>query len=158
MAPFEDLPTLISLIDVDAVCINQNDDEEMGNQVQIIDRIYKEADRVVVWLGVGTDGSDRAIDAIARCYDFEHCRTWAKGTATTNEQVLQFIDSLFPVRNDLSARITEVVSLAERKYWSRVWIVQEFHLAQDATIYCGQKSITLKILTKFCAILDRLSV
>lgn len=143
---------------IDALCINQNDDEEMERQVQIIDRIYQEAERVVVWLGVETDGSNRAMDTIARFYDFEHYRTWAKGTATTNEQVLQFIDSLFPFRNDLSARITEVVSLAERKYWSRVWIEQEFHLAQDATIYCGQKSITLKILTKFCAILDGLGV
>ena len=88
----------------------------------------------MVWLGVGTDGSDRAIDAIARFYDFEHCRTWAKGTATTNEQVLQFIDSLFPVRNGLSAQITDAVPSAERKYWSRAWIVQEFHLARDSKI------------------------
>ena len=141
---------------IDALCINQDDDEEKGRQVQIMDRIYKEAERVVVWLGVGTDGSDRAMDAIARFYDFEHYRTWAKGTATTNEQVLQFIDSLFPVRNDLSARITEVVSLAERKYWSRVWIVQEFHLARDSTIYCGRKSMTLRTLANFCQTLEAL--
>jgi hypothetical protein len=103
------------------------------------------------------DGSNRATDTIAR-FDDEHYRTWAKGTTTTDEQVLQFIDSLFPVRNDLSGRITELVSLAERSYWGRVWIVQEFHLAQDATVYCGRKSITLKILTKFCAMLDALGV
>jgi hypothetical protein len=36
--------------------------------------------------------------------------------------------------------------------------VQEFHLAQDATIYYGRKSITLKILTKFCAMLYGLGV
>jgi hypothetical protein len=142
----------------DALCIDQNDPKEKGRLVQMMGRIYKEAERVVVWLGVGMDGSDRAIDTIARFYDFEHCGTWAKETATTDEQVLQFIDSLFPARNDLSGRITELVSLAERSYWERVWIVQEFHLAQDATVYCGQKSITLKILTKFCAMLDGLGV
>jgi hypothetical protein len=48
------------------------------------------------------------------------------------------------------------VSLAERSYWGRVWIVQEFHLAQDFVIYCGRKSITLEILTRFCTMLDAL--
>jgi hypothetical protein len=139
---------------INALCIDQNDPKEKGRQVQIMDKIYKEAERVVVWLGVGMDGSNRAIDTIARFYDFEYCGTWAKETTTTDKQVLQFIDSLFPARNDLSGRITELVSLAERSYWGRVWIVQEFHLAQDATVYCGQKSIPLKILTKFCAMLD----
>jgi hypothetical protein len=66
------------------------------------------------------DGSDRAIDTIARFYNYEHCRTLAKETATNDEQILQFIDSLFPIRNDLSVRITELVSLAERSYWGRV--------------------------------------
>jgi len=141
---------------IDALCIDQDNPKEKGRQVQMMDRIFKEAKRVVVWLGVGMDGSDRAIDAIARFYDYEHCGTWAKETATTNEQVLQFIDSLFSVRNDLFGRITELVSLAERSYWGRVWIVQEFHLAQDSVIYCGRKSITLEILTKFCAMLDAL--
>ena len=141
---------------IDALCIDQDNPEEKGRQVQMMDRIFKGAKRVVVWLGVEMDGSDRAIDAIARCYNYEHCGTWAKETATTNEQVLQFIDSLFPVRNELSGRITELVSLAERSYWGRVWIVQEFHLAQDSVIYCGRKSITLEILTKFCVILDAL--
>jgi hypothetical protein len=122
----------------------------------MMDRIYKEAERVVVWLGVGMDGSDRAMDAIARFYDFEHCGTWAEETATTNEQFLQFIDNLFPVRNDLSDRITELVSLAERSYWGLVWIVQEFHLAQDSTIYCDRKSITLRTLTNFCQTLEAL--
>jgi hypothetical protein len=138
---------------IDALCLNQDDKKEMGKQVQIMDRIYKEAERVLVWLGMGMDGSDRAIDTIARFRDYEH---WAKDTTTTDKQVLHYIDRLFPDRHDLSGRMTEVFSLAERPYWGRVWIVQEFHLAQDATIYCGQQSITLNILANFCAMINRL--
>lgn len=40
-----------------------------------MDRIFKEVKRVVVWLGVGMDGSDRAIDTITRFYDYKYCRT-----------------------------------------------------------------------------------
>jgi hypothetical protein len=148
--------SIVAPVWIDAICIDQDNPMEKGRQVQMMDRIFKEAERVVVWLGVGMDGSDRAIDTIAKFYNYEHCGTWAKETAANNEQVLQFIDSLFPVRNDLSVRITELVSLAERSYWGRVWIVQEFHLAQDATIYCGRKSIALRALTNFCQTLEAL--
>jgi len=35
---------------VDAVCINQDDVEEMNTQVQMMGEIYRAAERVVVWL------------------------------------------------------------------------------------------------------------
>jgi len=41
---------------IDALCINQDDDEEKGIQVQMMDRIFQEAKRVAVWLGVGGIG------------------------------------------------------------------------------------------------------
>jgi hypothetical protein len=140
---------------IDALCINQDDDEEKGIQVQMMDRIFQEAKRVAVWLGVG-GGRDRAMDAIARFHDFQHPRSWAKETATTNEQVLQFIERLFLGRSDLSVRIMELKSLAERSYWRRVWIMQEYYLAQDSTIYYSQKSIPVEALTIFSLMLQTL--
>lgn len=44
------------MIWIDALCINQDDDEEKGIQVQMMDRIFQEAKRVAVWLGVGGIG------------------------------------------------------------------------------------------------------
>lgn len=37
---------------VDAVCIDQADDEERSEQVQMMSGIYKKASRVLVWLGL----------------------------------------------------------------------------------------------------------
>jgi hypothetical protein len=36
---------------VDAICINQKNPEEQGQQVQLMAKIYSNAHRVIVWLG-----------------------------------------------------------------------------------------------------------
>lgn len=46
---------------VDSTCINQNDDNERSQQVGMMGDIYRRADQVNVWLGLGTEGSDAAI-------------------------------------------------------------------------------------------------
>jgi hypothetical protein len=37
---------------IDAICINQKDSDERGQQVQFMAKIYNQAHRVIVWLGV----------------------------------------------------------------------------------------------------------
>jgi hypothetical protein len=51
---------------IDAICINQKDDEEKGQQVQSMAEIYAKASRVIVWLGDATaeDQGDRALRKI----------------------------------------------------------------------------------------------
>lgn len=49
---------------VDLVCINQEDIEERGHQVQIMAKIYSKAHRVIVWLRETTDNSNRALEEI----------------------------------------------------------------------------------------------
>ncbi|KAI2465775.1 heterokaryon incompatibility protein-domain-containing protein [Annulohypoxylon bovei var. microspora] len=50
---------------VDALCINQQDNEERTQQVRQMDMIYKDAREVLVWLGRGSIKSDRAFSYIA---------------------------------------------------------------------------------------------
>lgn len=38
---------------IDALCINQSDDAEKGQQVQLMGNVYRSAERVVIWLGTG---------------------------------------------------------------------------------------------------------
>jgi hypothetical protein len=52
------------IIWVDAVCINQKDEEEKQYQIPLIAEIYARANSVVVWLGETEDNSDQALEAI----------------------------------------------------------------------------------------------
>lgn len=51
---------------VDAICINQDDKNERGKQVQSMAKIYAKASRVVVWLGEGdgATGFNQALEQI----------------------------------------------------------------------------------------------
>lgn len=65
---------------IDAVCINQADDEERSSQVAIMDRIYYHASHLTVWLGEGPSECEHlAVLAIVEC--FQH----STGTLTPPE-------------------------------------------------------------------------
>ncbi|CAJ2502673.1 Uu.00g100670.m01.CDS01 [Anthostomella pinea] len=47
---------------IDALCINQKNDEEKGPQVAMMGDIYRRAARVIAWLGPAKDDSDHAME------------------------------------------------------------------------------------------------
>jgi hypothetical protein len=49
---------------VDAICIDQANQEEKGHQIQSMAKIYSQANRVTVWLGEAADDSDQALEEI----------------------------------------------------------------------------------------------
>jgi hypothetical protein len=56
---------------VDALCINQDDQEEKEHQIQAMTTIYGKASRVIVWLGEAADDSDKALEDIRIAGDSE---------------------------------------------------------------------------------------
>jgi hypothetical protein len=50
------------IIWIDAICINQADDEEKGWQVRLMGAIYRQASGVLAWFGASADNSDTVID------------------------------------------------------------------------------------------------
>ncbi|KIN07112.1 hypothetical protein OIDMADRAFT_109868, partial [Oidiodendron maius Zn] len=49
---------------IDAICINQDDHKERGYQVLQMGHIYRNAERVVIWLGEGTKETDLIMDSM----------------------------------------------------------------------------------------------
>lgn len=109
---------------VDAMCINQDDTEEKKHQVQMMSQIYRMAARVVVWLGPADKTSNMLLDCVEN-----------KQTITAGD-----VEILF-----------KAVSLFSTRPWfSRVWVVQEFCLAQtEAYIFCGQRMTALSHIDFF---------
>lgn len=54
---------------IDAICINQNDYMEKGWQVQMMDRVYSAASRVIVWLGGEEPDTNLAFGLLQRYHD-----------------------------------------------------------------------------------------
>ncbi|KAF4630895.1 hypothetical protein G7Y89_g7230 [Cudoniella acicularis] len=106
----------------DAVCINQQNTEERNHQVQTMTSIYNKAYKVAVWLGLGADNSNMAMELLIEVMDV----------------ILQplKLQSLIHSRNR-RPHFQALVLLFDREYWNRLWVVQEITNARDITVYCG---------------------
>jgi hypothetical protein len=90
-------------------------------------RIYRQASRVLVWIGEADEFSDFAFDCIndatfrASCGELKT----ASRAATPDE-----------------VKVSAIISknLDRRRYWARAWTLQEFVLAtQDPVMFCGSR-------------------
>lgn len=98
----------------DAICINQDSVAEKNAQVRLMDETYRRAACVSVWLGL-VPGVER----------------WTRNTL---EPIRTFDVDLF----DWADYMPE---LANRPYWSRCWVIQEFLLGGNVEIYCSRNRI-----------------
>jgi len=106
----------------DALAINQQDSDERMQQVSLMTRIYQTAKSVAIWLGPDENESQLAVDFLYRL-------ARRKGSPRDVARLL--------TSPDASPAVSAVVSLFERDYWSRLWVVQEVLLATSITVYCG---------------------
>jgi hypothetical protein len=59
---------------IDAICIDQTNHEEKSNQVRLMGNIYSKASIGYVWMGIGKNNSDRALDFIEHAGFQQHLR------------------------------------------------------------------------------------
>ncbi|KAH6671499.1 heterokaryon incompatibility protein-domain-containing protein [Plectosphaerella plurivora] len=122
---------------VDAVCINQTDNAEKSHQVARMDRIYRLAYRVVVWLGTSGDGSDKAMAALRYLGEqVELSRNSVRARAPgASEPDWYRSEVQLPYTDDVYEAIG---ALFRRSYFERLWILQEILLSSPETVvYCG---------------------
>ncbi|KAK3363992.1 heterokaryon incompatibility protein-domain-containing protein, partial [Lasiosphaeria hispida] len=103
---------------IDAVCINQEDDDEKGLQVQSMAKVYAYANRVIVWLGEAASDSGEAFKALRKAAREQHARHSIE--RPTQQAIL---------------------SLLKRPWFQRIWVVQEVAAARHILIKCGPLEI-----------------
>jgi Heterokaryon incompatibility protein (HET) len=131
----EDEKTLVLWID--AVCINQQDEEEKGAQVQRMGTIYGSAALTLVWLGPADEESDLAIRQMRECVN-----------AYGRDQLFKGVRSKFG--GDLLERVANMgldfatsatKALFQRPWFRRVWVTQEVLLASQVIFVCGESYV-----------------
>lgn len=123
---------------IDAVSINQDDTEERNHQVAQMRHIYANASSVIVWLGEDMGN----IEAAAAFFPT------SEASLTRSIHDLQQSTSLQQWR--------ALIDLLQRSYWRRVWVVQEFVLAQTIDIWCGGLTLNASGFEKLYLVLQDL--
>ncbi|KAF4470435.1 heterokaryon incompatibility het-6 [Fusarium albosuccineum] len=117
----------IRLLWVDALCINQSSIRDRGIQVANMGRIYRECQKVVVYLGPDIT-PDLPPNQYPRRYLLQNIET-AKSSSLRERQL------------DLG----EVLA---RRYFTRIWVTQELVLPRQAVMRIGDVDFTLDLSTR----------
>lgn len=72
------------IIWIDAICINQADDDEKSGQIQLMALIYAVAKEVVIWLGEEADDSNEAFEALRNAALSHSISVGSKGIEDTD--------------------------------------------------------------------------
>ncbi|OCK80879.1 HET-domain-containing protein [Lepidopterella palustris CBS 459.81] len=120
----------------DAICINQDDEEEKRHQVKQMGRVYESAKRVVVYLG---PDADRIAEG---CFDLikDFNRYWGRGLQQYKNPLDIPISTPYPFSVD-SRRWEDIATLSKMPWFDRLWVVQEAGLAKDCVMLWGKAGV-----------------
>ncbi|OAL01734.1 HET-domain-containing protein [Phaeosphaeriaceae sp. SRC1lsM3a] len=144
---FQELTTHINPVRlwVDQICTDQNNEIEKEQQVQLMSRIYEQAQRVIGWLGDHDDDSQLAFDML-----FVVGYVWSVHEAQAKSKWRRAVDGLMKDGHlhkledlcDPSKRTVQAAArLVQRPWFYRLWIVQEVALASTLELRCGNSCI-----------------
>ena len=122
---------------IDALCINQEDVLERNSQVGHMGEIYKGATQVIVWLGKEDEHTKIALTSLGRSkFDVDE---WIKDNSLGLREYLR-----------CSFSDEELHSIhcftGERRWFSRLWIVQETVLARHTSFLCGAHGVQVETI------------
>jgi hypothetical protein len=104
---------------VDAICIDQHNDHERSAQLKIMQRIYRAALQVIIYLGETYCDSNRAITILEE--EVNGHRPLITDTLTAKD-------------------ICTLRDFLARPWFARVWVLQEVAYAWSGVVVCGQRS------------------
>lgn len=147
------------IIWIDAICINQDDDPEKSGQVQLMRQIYTTAREVIIWLGPSTPQTDCMMRGIRQLGD----QLFTIGLSDLTTEQLLDLTNIGDDNSKTSVIMSEVLGLVKqhyeqvqngedpfqwvssdlgkRKWFERVWTIQELSNARIATFRCGNEEV-----------------
>ncbi len=113
---------------VDQICINQANAIEKGAQVVRMGQIFRDAERVVVWLGEEDSNTSKATAFARRTLDIEVFESLLQDPQYHEERLA-------------------ILKLLQRPWFKRRWVIQEVALARDVTVFCGRHIVSWDCLS-----------
>jgi hypothetical protein len=128
---------------VDAISIDQTNPEEKIHQIAQMGAIYRDAIRVLVWLG-----REHASTIISFYATYEYVSRIS--SASILDEIGTLVhdpDSYGPEAYGIDFHFSRMTAFFQQAWFDRVWVVQEFVLARELKIYAGSCSFSYEL---FC--------
>lgn len=124
---------------IDAICINQQDLQERGAQVQLMDSIYRGANYVIVWLGVEDRYTAHALSALSKISDSFSEFVDSKIIPFESKPLIYYETASVP--HITQGEWDGLASFFLRQWFSRIWIIQEVVNCGSVHMYIGEHSV-----------------
>ncbi|KAL9562961.1 hypothetical protein ACKAV7_012912 [Fusarium commune] len=130
---------------IDALCINQADNDEKSKQIMLMHEIYSQAQEVLIYLGRSDPSVQGAIESM-RWLDWKFMRLYVKQfLLSSNVGMASFwVGSwakMKPItREDFSWE--PIINLLGRPWFQRTWVIQEAVIPKHAQVLCGDQTIS----------------
>ncbi|KAI1618436.1 heterokaryon incompatibility protein-domain-containing protein [Exophiala viscosa] len=130
---------------VDAICINQEDEEERSLQVQQMGDIYASASNVLIWIGSDSDG------------EANECLRLIETTSAALANMIEHyeaVEHIPPIEHGSglicfdSDKWDMVRRLMDSEWFTRVWVLQEVGLARSAVLLYGKSRMNWSYLVE----------
>lgn len=151
---------------VDQICINQAKDpdavKERSQQINLIGDIYRNCGRVIAWLDVATRDTEAFFDYFPQLSASPRLQNLSQNYKQFSAVLSAALQSRteFPDDEELQQDVQEIIALARkcwdqfphkgfldvclRRWFRRIWIIQEACLAQKIDFVCGDRSCSVQ--------------
>lgn len=160
------LPSSSRFLWIDQLCIDQENEDEKGPQIQLMGEIYRKAVRVIVWLGEDNihmaytpidvkmfeEGDSELLEGLIRIFKEDSCET-PEHDLRLAEQLVD-VKRTYHVNSIEQRRLAAVLELLNRPWFRRAWVFQEASLARELLIQYGPLEVPLEDLKR---VLDAIS-
>lgn len=140
---------------VDAICIDQQKNEERTHQVRMMKEIYEKAERVVIWLGKELPMDFEAYQMASKIvHEFQQ---WAINRDDVgSDGVLYFSGTDAFERSPHLPALRALQNIFHYPWFHRMWVVQELFVARKSIMWRGTLDLQPQlILTSVMAIHSR---
>ncbi|XP_014556614.1 hypothetical protein COCVIDRAFT_26613 [Bipolaris victoriae FI3] len=129
---------------IDFLCINQANLEERSQQVTHMKDIYHNAEEVVIWLGEESNDSNLAVNFIKMHDKFEQ-------QGNSIEQIRKAFNGV----GEYTAHWIALSNFLSRKWWSRIWTIQEFAVPLNIIFWVGLDEVSKLAVCRSIFIADK---
>jgi hypothetical protein len=119
---------------IDAVCIDQGNVLERNSQVAMMNRIYRSAQTVIVWLGISDVHTEHAIDVMSRLSSIpQENRDVSLPLDLDDPEMYQALG----ITDIEPQQWLDYAAFLKRTWFSRIWVIQETSVARNIVVFCG---------------------
>lgn len=140
-----------SYVWIDAICINQTDNDEKNSQVAMMSGVYQRAGRVLACVGQHGDDSEFLFKRLRR-----HKWWWGRFRSmhldapralySAYQLLVRATCRVLMRKSSLVRLFRAVINFLKRPYFQRVWIYQELFYGRHIQLCCDDETIPLMLL------------